>query len=95
MATRNQHVILHEGKWAVQSEGSRKIASVYDTKQKAIDAAREIASREGVDVLVHGRTGQIFRKPAAPSRFTEDEIRVAIRELASKSRNGSQRAKAR
>lgn len=89
MMSKNQHVVLHEGKWAVQNEGSRKVTSVYDTKQKAIDAAHEIARREGVDVLIHGRSGQIFRKPETPSRFTEDEIRTAVRELEQKPRNGS------
>ena len=102
MAGKNQHVVLHEGKWAVQSEGTKKVTSVYDTKQKAIDVAREIAGREGVDVLIHGRSGQIFRRPSVPSRFTEDQIRSAVRELAQKPKNGSpnpkgtsQRAKSR
>lgn len=91
MPSKNQHVVLHGDKWAVQNEGSKKVTSVYDTKQSAIDAAREIAHRNGVAVLIHGRSGQIFRKNEAPSRFTEDEIRVAVRELAQKQRVGKNR----
>lgn len=74
----------HEGKWAVQSEGSKAVSSVYRTKQDAIDAAREIASREGASFLVHGKTGQIFYPSKVQGRLRDEEIRNVIRESSEK-----------
>lgn len=91
MAGRNQHVVPHEGKWAVQSEGSKKVTSVFDTKSKAIDAAREIASREGADYFVQGNTGQTFFRSKVPSRINEEVIRSAVRELSGKTPASRQR----
>jgi len=80
MAGKNQHVVLHNGKWAVKNEGSKRVTSVYDTKQEAIDAARKIASSQDVEVIIHGRSGQIFRKTEARSSINEDKLREFVRE---------------
>ena len=82
MASRDQHVIPHDGKWAVKSEGSGRFTSVFDTKQEAIDSAREIARRSGGEFLVHGRNGQVFRSVDAPGRLSEKTIREVVREFA-------------
>ena len=63
---KNQHVIPYEGKWAVQSEGHKKLSSVFDTKQEAIDKARELARISGTEIRIHGRNGQIFHSSDAP-----------------------------
>jgi hypothetical protein len=89
MASRNQHVVPHGEGWAVQSEGSARITSVFGTKREAIDKAQEIASQSGVELLVHGRHGQIFRSTDAPGRFSVQEIRDAVRSLAEKTEQGS------
>ena len=82
MKSRNQHVLLHEGKWAVKGEGRKCVTAVYETKQEAIDAAREIAKNSGTEILVHGLLGQIFQRSEIPSTLNEDAVRQAIRALA-------------
>jgi uncharacterized protein (DUF4415 family) len=59
MPGKNQHVIPHEGKWAVMGEGSQGATSIHDTQAEATERAREIARREKSELLVHGRDGQI------------------------------------
>lgn len=82
MASRNQHVVPRGDKWAVRGEGSERLTSVFDTKQEAIDNAREIARRSGTEMLVHGRNGQIFRSVDSPGRLSEQTIRDVVREFA-------------
>lgn len=40
---KNQHVIPHNGQWAVKGENNSKATKVVNTQDKAIDIAREIA----------------------------------------------------
>ena len=54
-----QHVVPHEGQWAVVGEGNSRATSVHRTQQEAIDAGREIARNQGGELLIHGRDGQI------------------------------------
>jgi len=56
---KNQHVVPHEGKWAVRGEGNSKVTSIYNTQQEAIDSAKEIAINQQSEMLIHGRNGQI------------------------------------
>ena len=82
MASRNQHVVPHGDKWAIEAKASQQFTSVFDTKQEAIDNAREIARRSGADLLIHGRSGQIFRSADSPGRLSENTIRKVVREFA-------------
>jgi len=59
MTGKNQHVVPHEGKWAVKGEGNRRATSIHDTQTAATDRAREIARRQKSELLVHGRDGEI------------------------------------
>lgn len=59
---KNQHVVPHNGEWAVKGAGNIKATSVHDTQQQAIDAARSIARNQGSELLIHGRDGQIREK---------------------------------
>ena len=56
---RNQHVVPHDGKWAVKGDGNRRATKVTNTKGEALKAARAIARRQGADVVIHGRDGSI------------------------------------
>ena len=47
MAKRNQHVVLHDGEWAVRGAGSQHASSVNRTQREAIDAAQEIVQNCG------------------------------------------------
>lgn len=59
MQGKNQHVVPHEGKWAVKGEGNQRATSVHNTQAEATERAREIARREKAELLVHGRDGEI------------------------------------
>jgi len=59
MTTHNQHVVPHEGKWAVKEEGSAKPTSVHATQQEAILRGREIAHRLGSTLIIHEAHGRI------------------------------------
>jgi len=56
---KNQHVVPHEGNWAVRGEGNERLTSTHGTQREAIDAAREIARNQESELLVHGRDGRI------------------------------------
>lgn len=59
MAKRNQHVVPHDGEWAVRGAGSQCASSVHRTQREAIDAAQEIAQNQGSEMFIHGRDGRI------------------------------------
>ncbi|MCY3788823.1 MAG: DUF2188 domain-containing protein [Gemmatimonadetes bacterium] len=59
MAKRNQHVVPHDGEWAVRGAGSQRASSVHHTQREAIDAARAIAQNQGSEMFVHGKDGRI------------------------------------
>jgi hypothetical protein len=56
---KNQHVVPHSEGWAVRSAGSQRVASVHDTQREAIQSGRQAAIRQGSELLIHGRDGQI------------------------------------
>lgn len=59
---KNQHVVPHNGEWAVKGAGNIKATSIHDTQQQAIDAARAITQNQGSELIIHGRDGQIREK---------------------------------
>lgn len=56
---RDIHVVPHDKGWARVKEGAERPASVHRTQKDAIDAAREQAKRERVEVVTHGKDGRI------------------------------------
>jgi uncharacterized protein YdaT len=56
---KNQHVVPHEGKWAVKGEGNTRVTSIHDTQSEAIDAAKEIAMNQKSEVFIHRPDGRI------------------------------------
>jgi hypothetical protein len=59
MTKKNQHVVPHEGGWAVRGAGNERASSVRSTQREAIGAAREAAIRQGSEMLIHGENGRI------------------------------------
>ncbi len=59
---KNQHVVPHNGKWAVKGDGNQRASKVTQTQAQAINAARQIARNTGADVVIHGRDGTIRDK---------------------------------
>lgn len=56
---RNQHVVPHEGRWAIRGAGSQRATSIHGTQREAIDAAREISRNQRSELFIHGRDGRI------------------------------------
>lgn len=59
MAKKNIHIVPRDGGWAVVREGSQRDSSHHSEQSGAIDAGRRTAQRDGVEILIHGRNGQI------------------------------------
>ena len=59
---KNQHVVPHDGRWAVRGEHNEKVTSVYNTQSEAIGVAREIAQNQQSEVVIHRPNGRIRDK---------------------------------
>lgn len=53
------HVVPHKDGWATRKEGSERAGSVHQTQRDAIDRARDQATRERTEVVIHRRDGRI------------------------------------
>lgn len=62
MASKNQHVVPHQGGWAVKGEGDQRATSVHNTQQQAVDAARQIARNQQSELVIHRPDGRIRDK---------------------------------
>ena len=60
--TNNQHVVPHQGDWAIRGEGNNRVTSIFDTQAEAISVARDIAINNQSEVVIHGRDGKIRDK---------------------------------
>ncbi|AEK01073.1 DUF2188 domain-containing protein [Klebsiella pneumoniae] len=56
---KNQHVVPHNGEWAVRGEGNERVTSTHRTQQEAIDAARSISRNQESELVIHRPNGQI------------------------------------
>lgn len=56
---KNQHIVPHNGEWAVLGEGNRKVTRVVSTQSEAIKIAQDIARNQKSDTKIHGRNGRI------------------------------------
>lgn len=57
--SKTQHVVLHNGDWAVKRGGSDRATTVVPTQKEAIKIATEIAKNQNAELFIHGRDGQI------------------------------------
>ncbi|KAA0179733.1 DUF2188 domain-containing protein [Cupriavidus cauae] len=56
----NVHVVPEaDGKWAVRIEGTDGTGPTYETQQEAIASGTEAAQQAKVELIIHGRDGQI------------------------------------
>jgi len=56
----NQHVTPDsEGGWNVQGAGNTRATKHTETKQEAIDYARQVAKNQKTELLIHGKDGKI------------------------------------
>lgn len=56
---KNQHVVPHDGFWAVRGEGNQRVTSIHRTQEEAILAARNIAINQQSELFIHRPNGQI------------------------------------
>lgn len=59
---KNQHVVPHNGEWAVRGANNSKVTKTFDTQREAIEAAREIAINQQSELIIHRPNGQIRDK---------------------------------
>lgn len=62
MSKPNQHVVPHQGDWAVRGEGNIRVTSVHPTQSSAYEVAREIAKNNRSEVVIHRPNGVIRDK---------------------------------
>lgn len=62
MSKPNQHVVPHNGDWAVRGAGNSRVTSIHDTQAEAIAAARNIAINRQSEVVIHRPDGTIRDK---------------------------------
>ena len=62
MAKKNLHVVPSDDAWQVKREKADRASSVHPTQQDAINQARQIAQRDGVEVVIHRPDGKIRDK---------------------------------
>lgn len=53
------HVVPHDDGWAVKREGGSRASSTHRTQAEAQDRARDMAKREKVEMVTHGKDGRI------------------------------------
>lgn len=56
---KNQHVVPHQGKWAVKGFGNKKITAVTELKKDAVRIARKIAVNQKTELFIHKKNGVI------------------------------------
>lgn len=70
MSGKNQHVVKRDGGWAVRGEGNERDTSRHVTQGHAVQAAREIATNQKSELLIHGGDGRIrARNSYGPDPF--------------------------
>ncbi|MUZ65021.1 DUF2188 domain-containing protein [Agrobacterium vitis] len=62
MTKKNQHVVPHNGDWAVRGAGNQRVTSTHATQSDAAAAARKIAINQQSEVVIHRPNGQIRDK---------------------------------
>ena len=58
------HHVVHDpnGGWNIKHGGAERSSGHFDTKQQAVDRAREISSNQGTELYIHNMDGKIGQK---------------------------------
>ena len=56
---KNQHVVMHDDRWAVKEEGAATPIATFKTQGQAWEKAKAIARRERSEAVLHGKDGRI------------------------------------
>lgn len=61
--TKTKHVVPNStGGWDVKNCGSSRATKHFETKQPAVDYARDLAKRQEAELVVHNKDGKISKK---------------------------------
>ena len=76
MTQKQQHIVPVDGEWGIKKGGSNRLTEVFDKKEDAVDAGREIARNQGAEFFIHDRHGIIKERESYgndpfPPRDTE------------------------
>ena len=55
---KNQHVVMHDERWAVKEEGASAPVAIFKTQGQAWEKAKAIARRERSEAVLHGKDGR-------------------------------------
>lgn len=61
MAKGKIHVVPYNGGWAIRREGNSKASKLLETKNEAIEEARNMAWKNNEEVIVHNKKGNISK----------------------------------
>ena len=60
---KTQHVVPNPTSgWDVKKGGSSKATKHFDTKQPAVDYARDLAKKQEAELVIHNKDGKISQK---------------------------------
>jgi uncharacterized protein YdaT len=63
MSKKSTHVIPNPiGGWSVKQSGASRASNLFDTKQPAIERARELSARQHTELVIHNKDGKISGK---------------------------------
>jgi hypothetical protein len=62
MSRKSQHVVPVGKDWGVRGAGNKRLTVITPTKSGAEKAGREIAKKQGSELVIHGRHGKIQDK---------------------------------
>ena len=57
--TPDQHILMHEGRWAVMPEGATEPIHLFDTREDALQWAGRSLSHQGATLIVHNEDGSV------------------------------------
>lgn len=60
--TKNQHVVPHNGQWAVKGEGNSRATKITSTQKEAIEIAKGTAKNNNSELIIHRPDGRIREK---------------------------------
>lgn len=62
MEGKNIHVVPNGNQWQVKQKDAKRSSGNFKTQKDAFERAREIATNNGQEVVIHGRNGRIREK---------------------------------
>jgi hypothetical protein len=55
----NQHIVPHDGGWAVRGAGNQKVTRQFETQREAIEHGRQTAINQQSELIIHNPKGRI------------------------------------